>query len=315
VISFPLDTTRDKLALGLVVLALPGLILLGNPAIALLVAGAGSIILNQNLLSFGTEAGKYALQTAIVLLGFCMDAGNLLSLSAEYTLLVAGYVLLTLALGIGLGLLISRDKVSNKLISSGTAICGGTTIASLSPIIKASPEQTGVALALVFLLNAVALFTFPYIGEWLELSQTQFGVWVSLAIHDTSSVVATAVIYGEEAGKVATTLKLGRTLWLIPLLLIFAILEKSPQAKLRIPGFIVLFIGASILGSTISFPDQVISTAGYISKALLVVALFCIGSEISRDTVKRLRGQTLVHGLLLWLIVVPATLLIVVYFV
>ncbi len=308
-----LTTPRDKLALALVVLSLPPLLYLGNPAIALLFAGACSIALNQSLLSFGTVAGKYALQTAIVLLGFSMDAKNLLSLSADYTLLVALYVLLTLAIGLALGKIISDDQTSNKLIASGTAICGGTTIASLSPLVRATPEQTGVALALVFLLNALALFTFPYIGHWLELSQTQFGVWVSLAIHDTSSVVATAVIYGEEAAKVATTLKLGRTLWLIPLLLVFALLEKSSQAKLRIPGFIILFVLASVLGSSLPVPAQITHGASLISKALLVLALFCIGTEINRETVKRLRGQTLLHGLLLWFMVVPVTLLVVMY--
>ena len=204
----------------------------------------------------------------------------------------------------------SRSRFSSsQLIASGTAICGGTTIASLSPVIQARPEQTGVALALVFLLNALALFTFPAIGEYLALTQEQFGVWAALAIHDTSSVVATSALYGEEAAMVATTVKLGRTLWLIPLLLVFSILQHQGSAKLRIPLFIVLFILTACTGSVVSLPAAVVGTASTASKMLLIVALFFIGTEISRETLRGLRGTVLVHGLLLWALVVPLTLL------
>ena len=206
------------------------------------------------------------------------------------------------------------DDVSNQLISSGTAICGGTTIASLSPIIHARPDQTAVALTVVFLLNALALFTYPYIGEFLQLTQEQFGVWCALSIHDTSSVVATALLYGEDAGAVATTLKLGRTLWLIPLLVVASVMARQ-DARVQVPTFVLLFILSAMLGSFLDLPAWLTTSAGSISKALLVFALYCIGTDISRTTVRELRGATLVQGIALWLIAAPATLAAVYYLV
>jgi uncharacterized integral membrane protein (TIGR00698 family) len=290
---------------------LPALLWYGNPAVALLVGAALSLSFDKPVIPYANTLGKQALQTAIVLLGLKLNASQLLQISADYSVLVTCYVLLTIALGLGVGVLLGNQKKSSQLISSGTAICGGTTIASLSPVIGARPEQTGVALTLVFLLNALALFSFPVIGEYLALSQEQFGVWAALAIHDTSSVVATAALYGEEAATVATTVKLGRTLWLIPLLLVFSILAQRGSAKLRLPLFIVFFVLAASLGSLVELPAQVVGAAAMASKSLLVVALLCIGTEITRATLKELRGAVLVQGLLLWAIVVPVTLLLV----
>jgi len=271
-----------------------------------------SLVFNKPCFAQANTLGKYSLQSAIVLLGLKLNASQLMKISTDYSLLVTGYVLLTLAVGLGIGLMLRTQRISNQLISSGTAICGGTTIASLSPVIQARPEQTGVALTLVFLLNAVAMFTFPSIGHYLSLSQEQFGVWAALAIHDTSSVVATSALYGEEAAMVATTVKLGRTLWLIPLLMVFSVLQHRGSAKLRIPLFIVLFIITACTGSLVSLPATVVTAAAATSKVLLVIALFFIGTEISRETLRGLRGTVLVHGLLLWALVVPLTLTMVV---
>jgi uncharacterized integral membrane protein (TIGR00698 family) len=293
---------------GFLLIPMPVLIYLGNPAIALLVGAALSLMLNAKIIPSSAKLGKYALQTAIVLLGLKMNASQLIQLSADYSLLVTAYVLSTLGVGYLVGKMVGNDPVSNQLISSGTAICGGTTIASLSPIVNARPDQTAVALTLVFLLNAVALFIYPHIGHFLELSQEQFGIWCALSIHDTSSVVATALSYGEESGAVATTLKLGRTLWLIPLLVIASAMQQREDTKVRLPWFIAFFIASAALGGFVEMPTPVIDTASFTSKALLVLALYCIGSDISRDTLSRFRGSSVVHGLLLWVMVVPATL-------
>ena len=153
----------------------------------------------------------------------------------------------------------------------------------------------------------MALFTYPYIGHYLELTQEQFGVWCALSIHDTSSVVATGLSYGEEAGAVATTLKLGRTLWLIPLLVAASLLAKQ-DAKVSVPMFVVLFVVSAMVGSFITLPEIVIEGASLTSKALLVFALYCIGTDISRDTVQKLRGATVIQGVALWLVAAPATL-------
>ncbi|MBT3709005.1 MAG: putative sulfate exporter family transporter [Pseudomonadales bacterium] len=291
------------------------LIYFGNPAVALLVGMAITLGLNKTLISNASVLGKYSLQAAIILLGLKLNIGDLWRISANYTLAIFIYVIAAITIGLMIGRLMKVERNSSLLMASGTAICGGTTIATLSPIIKARPDQTGVALAIVFLLNAVALFTFPHVGHWLEMTQEQFGVWVALAIHDTSSVVATAQIYGEESAAVATTLKLGRTLWLIPLVLIVSFRERSEGAKVRLPGFILLFLLASVAGSTLPMPEFIPSTAAALSKALLVIALFFIGTEISRSTLGNLKGKVLVQALALWGIVVPATLFMVIRFV
>ena len=291
------------------------LIYFGNPAVALLVGMAITLGLNKTLISNASVLGKYSLQAAIILLGLKLNIGDLWRISANYTLAIFIYVIAAIPIGLMIGRLMTVERNSSLLMASGTAICGGTTIATLSPIIKARPDQTGVALAIVFLLNAVALFTFPHVGHWLEMTQEQFGVWVALAIHDTSSVVATAQIYGEESAAVATTLKLGRTLWLIPLVLIVSFRERSEGAKVRLPGFILLFLLASVAGSTLPMPEFIPSTAAALSKALLVIALFFIGTEISRSTLGNLKGKVLVQALALWGIVVPATLFMVIRFV
>ncbi|HIG41473.1 MAG: putative sulfate exporter family transporter [bacterium] len=297
------------------IIALLTLLFLGNPAIALFTGTFLTLTLNKSIVANAANLGKYCLQTAIVLLGLKLNVVDLLSISADYTLPIAIYVLTVLGLGGLLGWALKVELNANKLMSSGTAICGGTTIASLSPIIGATSHQTGAALAIVFLLNALALFTFPHIGDWLRLSQEQFGVWVALAIHDTSSVVATAQIYGEEAARVATTLKLGRTLWLIPLILAATIWSGSGEAKMRLPGFILLFILASIIGSIVPLPDVIQKTAAIISSALLVAALFFIGTEISRQNLREIDARVLLQAIILWLTVVPATLTAVLYLV
>ena len=287
------------------------LIGVGNPALAFLVAAAISLWTNRTLIAKAASYSKYALQTAIVLLGFSMNANNLLALSVDYAAIVSLYVVVTLLFGLFVGWLIKQESVDSKLISTGTAICGGTAIASLSPILRASPGQTGMTLALVFVLNAVALLSFPYAGHWLELTQTQFGVWTALAIHDTSSVVATAAIYGEEAAQVATTLKLGRTLWLVPVLLVFSIIEGSKDDKkqfVTVPNFIFLFVGASIIASYVNLPAALIETSSIVSKALLVAALFLVGIATTRENLKQLNRKHLLQGLTIWIIVVIATL-------
>jgi len=287
------------------------LIGVGNPALAFLAAAAISLWTNRTLIANASKYSKYALQTAIVLLGFSMNANNLLSLSIDYAAVVSLYVVITLFFGLFIGRLIKQESIDSKLISTGTAICGGTAIASLSPILRASPGQTGMTLALVFVLNAVALLSFPYAGDWLNLSQSQFGVWTALAIHDTSSVVATAAIYGEEAAQVATTLKLGRTLWLVPVLLVFSIIEGSKDDKktlITIPNFIFLFVGASIAASYLDLPSLVIVYTSLVSKALLVAALFLVGIATTRENLKQLNRKHLLQGLIIWIIVVLATL-------
>ena len=294
--------------------AIVPLVLLGNPAVALLVGGAIALLLDRAPVPIAGVAGKYCLQAAIVLLGLKLDLETVWSLSATYTWGVATYVVLTLAVGWILGLALRAERIPAALIASGTAICGGTTIATLSPVIGARPHETAVTLSLVFLLNALALFTFPLIGRVLGLSELEFGLWSALAIHDTSSVIATATLYGERAAEVATTIKLGRTLWLIPLVLVAGMIGSAGSAKARVPGFVLAFVAAAAIGSFIGLPAELVMLAGQSSKALLVAALFFVGCELTRTTLRQIRGTTLWHGILLWLVVAPMTLLIIRHF-
>ena len=279
-----------------------------NPAYALLLGLATRLSTGVNPLQRVAKLGKLSLQSAIVLLGLTLGFDRMMQVSADYGLVVAVFVLGTLALGFLLAKLLASETNEATLLSSGTAICGGTAIATLAPLIQAKPRNVGVAMALVFLLNAVALLTFPYIGHALELSQQDFGAWVALAIHDTSSVVATAAIYGDEAAVVATTVKLGRTLWLIPLAFVVSLLYRSGEARLRVPGFILLFILAAALGSVLPLADQVLVTIGVLSKTLLVIALGMIGLEIDRNTLSQVSWRSLVLGGGLWLLVAPLAL-------
>ncbi|MEC7559861.1 MAG: putative sulfate exporter family transporter [Pseudomonadota bacterium] len=284
-----------------------------NPAYALLLGLATRLLTGVNPLHSVAKWGKLSLQAAIVLLGFTLGFDRMLQVSADYGLVVAVFVLGTLALGFLLAKALASETGEATLLSSGTAICGGTAIATLAPIIQAKPHNVGVAMALVFLLNAVALLTFPYIGQVLELSQQDFGAWVALAIHDTSSVVATAAIYGDEAAVVATTVKLGRTLWLIPLAFAVSLIYRSSEARLRVPGFILLFILAAGLGSVVPMGDDLLTGISVVSKTLLVVALGMIGLEIDRSTLSEVSWRSVALGVGLWALVAPIALALVLW--
>jgi uncharacterized integral membrane protein (TIGR00698 family) len=294
-----------------VVLLLPALIWYGNPAIALLAGTLLSLSWRQPLAVGGHRWGRLSLQSAIVLLGFTLSIGRVAEVSGDSLWLVAAYVIGVLGIGLVLAYLLRLERESGWLMASGTAICGGTAIATLAPLIGARADQVGVAIGIVFLLNAAALFGFPVIGHWLGMSQLQFGMWSALAIHDTSSVLATAAIYGNEALEVATTVKLGRTLWLIPLTLFVSLAQRASAARVRVPPFILAFIGVSVLTTAVPLPPEVAHVASRLSKALLITALFFIGTEISRATLRLMRGRVLVHALLLWAVAASATLAVV----
>lgn len=305
-------------ALWAVPVVLAPLVLWGNPLYAILAGAALSVAVNRRLWQKSGIYGKLALQSAIVLLGFNLDAQNMWEVSQSYAGLIAIYVILTFGAGIALGYFLRVDGILTQLMAAGTAICGGTAIAALSPIIKARGDQMAVALTIVFCLNMIALLAFPLVGELLEMTQFEFGLWSALAVHDTSSVVAVAAVYGQQAAEVATTLKLGRTLWLIPLILGFSLLNGSKGARIRIPGFIFLFILASIAGSLMrahfAVPESIFDGTKYTSNALIVVALFFIGLECTRETFRNLRGRVVLLAVALWITVIPLTLAIALYF-
>ena len=282
-----------------------------NPAYALLGAMMVRLFSSGNPFPVFSKYGKKSLQAAIIILGFTIGFQTLLSSANQYALATIIYICFLLSVGSLMWWIFRLDKKEATLITGGTAICGGTAIATLSPIIDARPRQIGGAMALVFVLNAVALILFPYIGEFLNLSQEEFGAWVALAIHDTSSVVATAAIYGEESAAVATTVKLGRTLFLVPLAFVVALIFRSKKAKFEIPWFVLGFILAALAGTLVSMPVDLQAALVLISKLLLVFALWVIGCEIDRDTLRSTSPSVFYFGLGLWAVAASSALFLI----
>jgi uncharacterized integral membrane protein (TIGR00698 family) len=245
---------------------------------------------------------KFLLQASVVALGFGMNLHEVLKAGRSgfiYTALGISFALLA---GFLIGKLLSVRPTIAFIISTGTAICGGSAIAAIGPIIQAGAEEMAVALATVFILNSIALFVFPSIGSALHLSQSQFGLWAALAIHDTSSVVGAAKQYGVEALVIATTVKLARALWIVPLALVTAALKRS-QSKIQIPWFILFFCLASII-NTYGPQDPHLSQMFFqLGRLGLTVTLFLIGTGISRATLKEVGWRPLVQGVLLWILV------------
>ena len=251
------------------------------------------------------------LQYSVVGLGFGMNLYESLASGREGMLFTIVSVVGTLVVGMLIGRkLLKVDRETAYLISSGTAICGGSAIAAVGPVIKAKPANMSVALAVVFVLNAIALFIFPSIGHWLGLSQQEFGTWAAIAIHDTSSVVGAGAAYGEEALKVATTIKLTRALWIIPLALATSFIFKSQDRKVTIPWFILYFIIAILLNTFLL--DGVPAFGAFVSgfaRKCLTLTMFFIGASLSVDVLRTVGVKPLIQGVLLWIVISVGSLL------
>lgn len=217
------------------------------------------------------------------------------------------FTFFSIALTFLFGWLLSKwMKVEGKtsfLISSGTAICGGSAIAAISPIVKADAKQMSVALGTVFILNSIALLIFPAIGHWLGLSQQQFGLWCAIAIHDTSSVVGAATKYGQEALQIATTIKLERALWIIPLSIATVLFIKTETKKIAIPYFIGFYILAMCIGTYFTEYATQYSVIVLLAKKGLTVTLFLIGAGLSMDAIKTVGVKPLLQGVVLWILI------------
>ena len=250
---------------------------------------------------------KVLLQACVVGLGFGMNIAGVLDVGTRGLLLAVGSVVGTIILGLLLGRWLGVEKVSGDLVTVGTAICGGSAIAAVGPVLNAEPRQMSIALGIVFILNAVALFLFPLIGHALGMSQMEFGLWAAVAIHDTSSVVGAASAYGEEALRVGTTVKLARALLIIPLVLLAARYYHRPvegtPGGVKIPWFILLFVVALLLRTLLGDPAEIFSTAAAVARQGLVVTLFLIGTGISRAQLKEVGVRPALLGVVLWLVV------------
>lgn len=259
------------------------------------------------------KATGLLLKVAVVGLGFGMNVYSALAAGKEGFVLTIFSIFLTLVLGFGIGKIFKIDKKISYLISSGTAICGGSAIAAVSPVIDADEKQISVALGIVFILNSVALLIFPPIGHALGLSQVDFGLWSAIAIHDTSSVVGAAAKYGDEALEVATTVKLARALWVIPIAFLSTMLFKNKGSKVKIPYFIGLFVLAMLANSYIPFIQPLGPYIVELSKAALTLTLFLIGTSLSFRTVKNVGAKPFIEGVLLWIFISVSSLAYILY--
>ena len=250
-----------------------------------------------------SKATKILLQISVVGLGFGMNFANVFEAGRSGILFTIVTIFGTLTLGYFLGKWLKVDKKVSHLVASGTAICGGSAIAAVGPVIDADENQMSVALGTVFILNSVALFIFPIIGEYLKLTQMQFGIWAAVAIHDTSSVVGAAARFGDEALKIATTVKLARALWIVPLALGTSFFFRSGKKKINIPYFIFLFVLASVFRTYVPLNLSIYQILVAIAKAGLVVTLFLIGSGLSRRTMKAVGFKPFAEGVILWLVI------------
>jgi uncharacterized integral membrane protein (TIGR00698 family) len=276
-----------------------------TPPVALFLGLAFALLCGQAYPKFNKKVSKKLLQYSVVGLGFGMNLHASLASGKEGMMFTIISVIGTMIIGMFIGrkiLNVNRD--TSYLISSGTAICGGSAIAAVGPVIKAKDSDMSVALATIFVLNAIALFIFPVMGGWLGLTQQEFGTWAAIAIHDTSSVVGAGAAYGEEALQVATTIKLTRALWIIPLALVTSVIFKNGGKKISIPWFILWFIVAILLNTYIldSVPEVGKAISGLARKGL-IITMFFIGASLSTDVLKAVGVKPLLQGVLLWLVI------------
>jgi uncharacterized integral membrane protein (TIGR00698 family) len=278
---------------------------------SLIIGIAGGVIFGNPFPKATKTTIRYLLQISIIGLGFGMNFTKVVEAGKD------GFVftMLTIGTAIGLGFIIGRilkvERIISYLISVGTAICGGSAIAAISQVVEADENEVSVSIGTVFILNAVALLIFPVIGSAFNLSQEQFGIWAAIAIHDTSSVVGAASHYGNEALMIATTIKLARALWIIPLAIITSIIFKKQSPASSFPWFIIFFVLASLANTNFNLPPVIVENILILSKTGFSLTLFLIGLGISPAKLKSVGFRPLLQGIILWLIILVCSLMIV----
>ncbi|MBC9930433.1 YeiH family protein [Chitinophaga qingshengii] len=304
--------TREALHLPkliFIVAAAATLLPVVQPPVALLLGLALAQTTGNPFAHITPKITHWLLQLSVIGLGFGMNAHAALQAGKTGFLFTVISIAGTLLLGVISGRLLKIEKGTSHLIACGTAICGGSAIAAISPVIKAGEKQISVALGIVFLLNSLALFVFPAVGHWLNLSQQQFGLWSAIAIHDTSSVVGAANKYGETALQIATTVKLSRALWIMPVAFITTLLFRNSSGKIKIPWFIGLFLLAMILNTWVPAVATVGPFLVHSAKTALSLTLFLVGAGLTRQAFRGIGWQPLLQGIVLWICISAGALL------
>lgn len=303
-------TAREAIFLAAIILCATPLL---SPPLALLLGLVVAQYIGHPFLHLNHKATHLLLQVSVVALGFDMHIHSALQAGKEGILLTVISITGTLLVGLWLGRLLKIEKHTAHLIACGTAICGGSAIAAIAPVMKAEEKQISMALGTVFILNSVALFLFPFAGSLLHLTQEQFGLWSAIAIHDTSSVVGAAGKYGAAALQIATTVKLARALWIVPVAVITSVCFKTGKQKIRIPYFIGLFVLTMIVNTYVPAvqPLSIYMVKG--AKTGLTLTLFLIGAGLSKEVLKTVGIKPLILGILLWVGISVTSLYAVLY--
>ena len=294
-----------SLLLG-IVLAFMALII-GSPLIALFLGISFTLLIGSAEGLILKSIGTKLLQIGIVILGLTISSSGAITLTTKYFPYISIFVIVIFLIGFIISKVLKIDTKLSILLVSGTAICGATAMVAISPLIKAKPKDLLISLGVIFIFNAVAIAILPIIGNNIEMSFEQFGSWMALAVHDTSSVIGAAMSFGGNAVETATTLKLGRTLWLIPLMIILGIVYKDNKSTRNIlPLFVIAFILAIFAGNQINFNEQAISILKNTSSIFLVGALFSIGTQIDLMSIKVINSKVIIFALSLWLFALSA---------
>ena len=284
---------------------------IGNSALSLFLGITLALLYKFPESFFTLKYGSKILQTGIVFLGGSLSIGTVYETNANYFLLVSIFVVLSFGAVILLGRLLGVSKKLSFLLASGTAVCGGTAIAAVAHAIKSKPEELTNAITIVFFLNAIAVLFFPLAQGYLGLSETQFGAWTALAIHDTASVVGAASSVSEVSVEVAATLKVARTIWIVPLVIFAAWVYRNKNDSFGLPLFVVFFIAAALLNSIFQPNEIIITYLKWINRICLLTGLFCIGTQINRDSLSMLRFKPIALACIVWAVIIPTSLLLV----
>ncbi|WP_187262627.1 YeiH family protein [Pontibacter beigongshangensis] len=276
--------------------------------VALVLGFCFSVLLGHPFERHNQKVINWLLKASVVGLGFGINAAGALAAAKQGLGITLLSVLITLLLGAAIGKLLHLGPKVSHLIASGTAICGGSAIAALAPVLRVNEKEMSVSLGTVFLLNAVALLIFPVLGHYLQLSQFQFGLWSAIAIHDTSSVIGAASAFGAEALEVATTVKLVRALWIVPVAFVSSFAFRVGNQKVELPWFIGLFVLAMLLHGYLPVAAELGRPVAMVSEAGLTITLFLVGAGLSLEKIKSAGWRPLLLGLTLWVLVAAVSL-------
>ena len=287
---------------------------IGNSALSLFLGILLALIYKLPEGFFTQKYGSKILQTGIVFLGGSLSIGTVYQTNSDYFVWISIFVVLSFAAVVFLGRLMGVPKKLSFLLASGTAVCGGTAIASVAPSIKAKPEELTTAITIIFLLNAIAVLAFPLSNEYIKLNDVQFGAWAALAIHDTASVVGAASSVGEVSVEVAATLKVARTIWIVPLVIFSAWLYRNKNDGFGLPIFVVFFIVAALLNTIFQPNEVIVEYLKFINRICLLTGLFCIGTQISRESLALLEFKPITLAIAIWALIIPTSLYLVIGF-